>query len=159
MLISLTCNWHGGQFALQFIGSCQIIVERQYLVELVSSMVGILESSGKSLKTNGHEMQVSIRLTVLFASIFGLGSFQTHRSVKSLFHSNSKREMVSDSPVSRELHGEKDGYSFSHDLAKSHPHILLFPLALSDDLCSVLSFNKLIEWKCTVGESSNPSTA
>ena len=26
-------------------------------------------------------------------------------------------------------------YSFPHDLAKSHPHILLFPLALSDDLC------------------------
>lgn len=26
-------------------------------------------------------------------------------------------------------------YSFRYDLAKSHPHILLFPLALSDDLC------------------------
>ena len=38
------------------------------------------------------------------------------RSVKSLFHSNSKREMVPDSPVSRELHGEKDGYANTHSL-------------------------------------------
>ncbi|MXQ80735.1 hypothetical protein E5288_WYG009117 [Bos mutus] len=31
-------------------------------------------------------------------------------------------------------HWESPGYSFRYDLAKSHPHILLFPLALSDDL-------------------------
>lgn len=34
-------------------------------------------------------------------------------------------------------------YSFPHDLAKSHPHILLFPLALSDDLCESTVFPPL----------------
>ena len=38
------------------------------------------------------------------------------RSVKSLFHSNFKRGMGSNSPVSRELYGEKDGYVSTHFL-------------------------------------------